>query len=336
MDELGAARASIAATGIVILIYSAVWITTGSVAALSELAHVLVDVVGVATSYLAVRASLKPPDLEHPYGHQKADALGGLLGSIVVLVAAGLVAYEAVERLLAWETYTPDLGATAAVAGAIVVDVSRVRVLRRFKHSRALSADALHFATDAVASSAVLALFVAGLALEQWSAGLFREIGPLIDVAVAAGITAVFVRLSLRSARGAALELLDYSPPQLRDEAARLAKGVEGVVGVGDVKLRKAGPVYHGEVVIKVKRDITIEEAHKIADRVERRLERKFGGRFTVHVEPAELPRVPDCCDVVLAGPSKIVVYLYDDTCRVSFPGFDVELRRRSKLYSSI
>ncbi|MEZ0248169.1 MAG: cation diffusion facilitator family transporter [Thermoproteus sp.] len=328
MDELGAAKTSIAATALVISLYLFAWLATGSVAALSELAHTLVDAVGVTTTYFAVRVSRKPPDVEHPYGHHKADTLGGLFGSIVVLIAAALVAYEGVEKLLGWEAYSPDFFAALAVAGAIAVDVNRVRVLRRFKASKALSADSLHFTTDIYASASVLALFVVGLALERIAPSLFSLIAPAIDVIAAAAITTVFTLLSLRLLRSAALELLDYSPPQLREEVKSLAESVEGVVSVRDVRLRKAGSIYHGEATIEVDRGLTVEEAHEIADEVERRLRERLGGHVVVHVEPAG---PPDCCDLVVVGPGRLRVYIYDENCRSCPSGPNVEKIYRPK-----
>jgi cation diffusion facilitator family transporter len=331
VDELRAAETSIAATAAVMALYLSIWLATASVAALSELAHTLVDAVGVTATYFAVKTSRKPPDLEHPYGHYKADTLGGLLGSLVVLMAAALVGYEGVEKLIRWEPYEPDLFALAAVAVAMAIDASRVRILRRFPHSKALSADSLHFSTDIFASAGVLALFAAGLALERATPGLFAELAPALDVAVAAAIAAVFTTLSLRLLRAAALELLDYSPPQLREEARALAAGVNGVVAVKDVRLRKAGSIYHGEATIEVRRGLSVEEAHKIADAVEERLKRRLGGYVVVHVEPTQLPRSSDCCDVVMVGPDEVIAYFYSLDCRPCFPGFRVERIYRPK-----
>lgn len=287
MDELRAASTSVGATGAVMALYVAVWLLTGSLAALAELAHTLVDAVAVATTFLAVRASLKPPDAEHPYGHQKADTLGGFIGSIVVLIAASLIAYEAVERVISWTAFNPDPFAAGAVAAAVLIDVNRVRMLRKFRRSRALSADALHFTTDIFASLGVLMNFVAGLYLIESSPALFKAAGPLMDVVAAAAITAVFTTLSFKLLRASAIELLDYAPPEVVEDVRRLAGEVPGVAAVKDVKVRKAGRVYHGELTIRVPGGISIEEAHEIADAVEERVKAELGGVVVVHVEPA-------------------------------------------------
>lgn len=288
MDELKAALTSAGSTAAIMAIYAFAWLTTGSLAALAELAHTLVDAIAVTVTVFAVRTSRKPPDLEHPYGHYKADTLGGLFGSIIVLIAAALIAYEAVERLLSWESFTPDLFATVAVVAAIAIDVNRVSILRRFKESKALSADALHFTTDIFASAAVLVDFMTAMALASISHLLFREVSPVMDVAMAAAITAIFASLSLRLLRSSVIELLDYSPPSVVREVENVARGINGVMGVKDVRVRKAGEIYHGELTIQVPRGLSVEEAHEIADEVEKKVKEKLGGVVTVHVEPTQ------------------------------------------------
>ena len=50
--------------------------------------------------YFAVRASIKPPDEEHTYGHEKFEDIGGLIGGIVLIAMAFLIFYEAAARLM--------------------------------------------------------------------------------------------------------------------------------------------------------------------------------------------------------------------------------------------
>ena len=51
--------------------------------------------------FFAVRASLKPADEEHTYGHEKFEAIGGLIGGIVLIAVACIIFYEAALRLIA-------------------------------------------------------------------------------------------------------------------------------------------------------------------------------------------------------------------------------------------
>ncbi|MFN7106495.1 MAG: cation transporter dimerization domain-containing protein [Pyrobaculum sp.] len=45
--------------------------------------------------------------------------------------------------------------------------------------------------------------------------------------------------------------------------------------------------MYHAEVVITIDENLTVRDAHEIADRVEKELKKELGGEVTVHVEPS-------------------------------------------------
>ncbi|MEM1598595.1 MAG: cation diffusion facilitator family transporter [Pyrobaculum sp.] len=292
MDKLRAALTSLLAGVLVTSLKLLAWLYSWSVAVLADALHSAVDLVAVAITYLAVRASLKPPDREHPYGHHKAETLGGIGGSLAVMASAALVAYEAVGKLLRSEAYEPNLVSILVVAVAIAVDFNRVLVLRRFKGvSRALEADALHFSTDLASSAAILLLLGAGAAVAAHDPSVFHQWGPYVDAAAAAAITAYFLKLSLALLKTSVVELLDYAPPEVVEKARNTARSITGVEAVRGVKVRKSGSIYHAEVTIAVDENLTVKEAHEIADKVETALRRELGGDVTVHVEPCKKDR---------------------------------------------
>ncbi|MEZ0320070.1 MAG: cation diffusion facilitator family transporter [Pyrobaculum sp.] len=296
MDKLRAASTSLLAGVLVTSLKLLAWLYSRSVAVLADALHSAVDLVAVTITYLAVKTSLKPPDREHPYGHHKAEALGGIGGSLAVMASAAVIAYEAVGKLVKSEAYEPTPLSIAIIAVAIAVDFNRVLVLRRFRGvSRALEADALHFSTDLASSAAILLLLGAGAAVAAYSPQAFRQWGPYVDVAAAAAITAYFIKLSFALLKTSVVELLDYAPPEVVEKARRVARSVTGVEDVRGVKVRKAGSIYHAEVTIAVDEDLTVREAHEIADEVESALRKELGGDVTVHVEPCKKERGSTC-----------------------------------------
>lgn len=294
MDKLKAAFTSLLAGVFVTLLKTAAWAESASVAVLADAIHSAVDLIAVFLTYTAVRISLKPPDLEHPYGHHKAETLGGVGGSLAVMASAAFIAYEAVMKLIKWEYYTPSLTGILFLSIAILVDLNRVIVLRKFKGvSRALEADALHFSTDLASSSAVLSLLALSLFVETHSPGALLKWGPALDVALAAAITIYFVKLSFTLLKTSVVELLDYAPPDVVANAMREAKSVAGVQSVKSIKMRKSGNIYHADVVITVDENLTVREAHEIADAVEKKLRKELGGEVIVHVEPHSITSPP-------------------------------------------
>lgn len=287
MDKLRVALVSLLAGVAVTTLKITAWAQSFSVAVLADAVHSAVDLLALTVTYLAIRASLKPPDLEHPYGHHKAETLGGIGGSLAVMASATFIAYEAVSKLLRWETYLPTLASILAIVAAVAIDFNRVRVLRRFRGvSRALEADALHFSTELASSAAILAVLAMGAWASAYYPELFAQWGPAVDVAIATVITIYFVKLSLALLKTSVVELLDYAPPDVVARAKAKAESVNGVKSVKSIKVRKSGSIYHAEVTITVDENLTVKEAHEIADGVEKTLKQELGGEVTVHVEP--------------------------------------------------
>src|SRR4030095_11535712 len=112
-------------------------------------------------------------------------------------------------------------------------------VARRHR-SQALEADALHFSTD-VWSSAVVILGLLGVWFSQRT-----------------GIAWL--------ARGHAVAaLLDAAPTGLLEAIARAAAGVDEVVGVSQVRVRRSGPKTFADVILQVARGLTLARQHAIA-----------------------------------------------------------------------
>src|SRR5580704_8923049 len=155
------ALGSIAASAGLTAAKAVVGFATGSLAILSEAGHSLIDLSATILTYLAVRISDKPADAEHQYGHGKMESVTALAETALLFVLTGIVVYEAVQRLLDSGSHAVDasIAAFLVIAGSIVVDFFRARVLRRVAvatSSEALEADALHFSSDMWSSIAVL------------------------------------------------------------------------------------------------------------------------------------------------------------------------------------
>src|SRR5262249_8695083 len=101
-----------------------------------------------------------PPDENHPYGHARAEQLGALAETVLLVVTAGLVLRESFIRIFV-RVEEPHLNSWAFVVMIIslVVDWRRSPDLKppaaEFK-SQALAADAAHFSNDMLGAAVVL------------------------------------------------------------------------------------------------------------------------------------------------------------------------------------
>src|SRR4030066_1883492 len=99
--KLRTLKLSALAIGLVVIVEVTIGSIVNSLAILSDGLHAMLDALTSIMLFAATRAALKPPDEEHTYGHEKFESIGGLIGGIVLIGVAILVAYEAALRLMA-------------------------------------------------------------------------------------------------------------------------------------------------------------------------------------------------------------------------------------------
>ncbi len=295
------AASSVVAAVFLTTIKVVVGVASGSLGILSEAAHSALDLVAAAVTLVAVRASAKPADREHTYGHGKVENLSALFETALLFATCTWIIVEAVERLFLKNVHVEaSAWAFAIMAISIAVDVSRSRALARVArkyHSQALEADALHFSTDVWSSSVVILGLVGVVAARrpglEWLAKA--------DAVAALGVAAIVVWITVQLGRKTVADLLDAIPPGLRDDLARAVR-VPGVVDGGRVRVRRSGPEAFADVTLTVERGTAIDRAHEIATAAEAGLRRLLpGADVVVHAEPAGAPRPADDADPAAA-----------------------------------
>ena len=265
-----------------------VGLATSSLGILAEAAHSGLDLVAAVITYFAVRISDKPADAEHHYGHGKVENLSALIETLLLLITCAWIIWEAVERLF-FKNVAVDASfwAFAVIVVSIVIDISRSRALRRvaLKHqSQALEADALHFSTDVWSSAVVLA----GLTLVRVGEGAAHAqwLGRADSVAALA-VAVIVIGVSWRLGRRTVDALLDRAPAGQVEAVERAVRQVEGVLEVRDVRLRQAGNQTFVDLVIGVRRDISLESSHNLGVAVEQQVQQLLpNADVVVHVDP--------------------------------------------------
>ena len=290
-EKRSAALSSVIAAVFLTALKLVVGLMTGSLGILAEAAHSGLDLVAALVTFFAVRISDRPADERYRYGYGKVENLSALIETLLLLITCVWIIYEAIQRLI----FKPveieaTLWAFAVMVVSIVTDVSRSRVLYRAarKHnSQALEADALHFSTDIWSS-----LVVIGGLLLVWLSG---RLGPgwewMVkgDAVAALAVAAIVIYVSLQLGKRAVAVLLDVAPPGLVDQISTQVAKVPGVQSVGPVRVRQAGASQFVDLVVNVGRSASLEEAHQIAESVDKRVGGLVGrGDVIVHVDPVQ------------------------------------------------
>jgi len=270
-----------------------VGVLSGSIGILAEAAHSGLDMLAAAVTYLAVRASSKPADREHAYGHGKVENLSALFETFLLFVTCIWIVYEAGKRLLGYEeVHVVASGWTfGVIILSIAVDVTRSRALMKVakKHnSQALEADALHFSTDIWSSCVVLI----GLGCVWLSGRLGLPWLQKADSIAALGVAVIVVGVCIRLGRKSVDDLIDTVPQDFQDKLRMIAKKSPGVVDVSRVRVRRSGPDLFADVTIVMICGTGLEAGHFAADELERGAKAAYPRiDVVVHVEPEPPPK---------------------------------------------
>ena len=262
------ALSSVAAAMLLTSLKIVVGITTGSLGILSEAAHSSLDLLAAIITFLVVRVAGRPADTVHPFGYGKAENLGALWETVLLLATCVWIVYEAIGRLTGAVTEVDaNLWAFGVMIVSIAVDFGRSRALMRAAKrydSQALEADALHFSTDILSSTVVLT----GLVLVRLAVILDVPMLERADAIAALGVAGIVIVISLRLGRAAISALLDVAPQGLADKINRTAEHVPGVREVRQTRVRRSGAASFIDLTIAVSRRAHFEEAHAIAEAV--------------------------------------------------------------------
>ena len=246
--------------------------------------HTLSDLVSSVGILIGLRIARRAPDKTHPYGHGKAETLAARFVAFMLVAVAGLIVYEATHRLIYHTIELPQQIALWAAGASILVKEGLFRFKRYYARktgSSALAADAWHHRSDALTSIAALA----GVAGAILSDGRLRWLDP----AAALIVGAVIIWVTLRILRETAGELMDGTVrDEITDGIRALAAQVPGVLGVEQIRCRKAGLSYLCDIHVEVDPKMPVDEAHKIAASVRDKLITEGDNilQALVHIEP--------------------------------------------------
>jgi cobalt-zinc-cadmium efflux system protein len=160
----------------------------GSLALLSDAAHMLTDSSALGLAATAAWLARRPPSLLHSYGLVRAEVLAALFNSLMMLVLIGFIVHEAVERFSTPRVIAGSTVVLVAVVG-LIVNLTVAWILHRGEQTLNSRAALLHVLGDALGSVAAI---VSGIVI---LASGWTRIDPLLSLFVAALIGVSALRL---------------------------------------------------------------------------------------------------------------------------------------------
>ncbi len=256
-------------------------ILTGTVSLISEAIHSGVDLLAAAIACLAVRKSCLPPDQDHDYGHGKVENVSAAFESLLIIVAALSILYEAVSKF--FHPQVPEslnLAIVIMLASSLINAIvsARLYYVGEKTGSEALKADGMHLRADVWTSAAVMA----GIFLMKVTGWAILD--PLIACLVALGILRVGYKMCRRSYD----DLTDASLSD--DEESKIGHIImetPGVKGYHHLRTRISGSETIMDFHLELDRTLPLSQAHAISDKVESALQKKYGPCDPmIHLDP--------------------------------------------------
>ncbi len=259
-----------------------------SAAMVADAIHSLSDFLTDIVVIVFVGISARPQDEGHDYGHGKFETVATLFIGLALAAAAIGIVVSGATKLAAWlqgeALPSPGrLALWAALASIVAKEILyRYTIFKGRKlNSKALEANAWHHRSDALSSiGAAIGIGGAIFLGDRWTV-----LDPLASIVVGAMLVKVAWDLLGPCFR----ELTDSSlPAETEQKMLSVIASVPGVSNPHDLRTRQIGSHVAAEVHILLPPDITLKEAHEVADEVERQFHANFGeeSHLIVHMEP--------------------------------------------------
>jgi len=289
------ARLSVLSNTALVLMKFVIGFATGSVSIISEAIHSSMDLIAAVIAFFSVRKSAEPPDTEHSFGHGKFEDISGLVEALLIFVAALLIMYEAVTKLLGHETQ--EMRPELLITGIAVMGISalanwyvsrRLFAIAKESESIALESDAWHLRTDVYTSLGVFA----GLILIQLTGN------PLFDPLVALCIAVVIMKAAYDLTKRSVADLIDHSIPAADEKRIKeiIHQHEDIYAGFHDLKTRRSGPEIFIEFHLVVPGALSVNESHDLTDHLESDLTTEYPrATITIHVEPCSEGKCTRC-----------------------------------------
>ena len=254
-------------------------IASGSIALLAGTIDSFSDVFSSLAVWAGLNIAKRKPTERFPYGYFKAETFALFAVSLIIVASSVLIMFESFQKF--FEVYVisfSDLALAVSALSAVTyyfLAKYKTRVGRQIG-SQALISEGLHSKVDVYTSVLVfVGVFLGVLGF------------PVGEALIGFLIGAYVLARGLWFGKDALLVLMDVSPsPQRVKEMKEIAESVPGVKGTHEIRLRKSGPVFFGEMHVELQEGLSLERAHVISEDVETRIKERFKDLelITVHV----------------------------------------------------
>jgi len=259
------------------------WKLTDSVAILTDALESIVNVVAGLMGVYSLYVSAKPRDKEHPYGHGKVEFISSAIEGTLILVAGGLIIYEAVQNLLNPHSVQKlDYGIILVAITATINYIAGAVAIKRGKKtsSLALIASGKHLKTDTWSTIGI----IVGLILLYFNHLIW------LDSAVAILFSLIIIYTGYKIIRPSVAGIMDEADQELLDRMVKVLNKNrrENWIDLHNLRIIKYGGTLHMDCHLTVPWYLNVREAHAEIDALAALVRNEFGEAMElfVHSDP--------------------------------------------------
>ena len=253
-------------------------------AMVSDSVHSLSDVFATLVAYFGVLLAKRPEDDGHPYGHERMECVASLILGLI-LAGTGLgIGYTGIQKLMVPEeleipTRLPLIAALVSIAIKEAMFWYTMHYAKKMD-SPAFKADAWHHRSDSLSS---IGSFI-GICLARMGFPIMDPIASLV-------ICLFILKVAYDISKDALDRMLDTSCDEELEQSIRShIEEQPGVEHIDMLHTRQFGNKIYVDLEIAAKRDISLVEAHEIAENVHDSVEQDYPNvkHVMIHVNPED------------------------------------------------
>ncbi len=265
-----------------VLLLAVKFIAYYSTSSVSILTDALESIVNVSAGFIGLYSlyvAAMPSDMNHPYGHGKAEFISASIEGTMIVIAGVVILYKAIQNLIhPGEIHKLDYGIILVAISALINFIVGYYCLRVGKknNSEALIASGKHLQSDTWSTVGI----IIGLLLLYFTGYKW------IDSVVAIGFGLIIMYTGYKILRRSIAGIMDEADVQLLTRMVQLlnANRKENWVDLHNLRVIKYGTVLHVDCHLTVPWYINVNEAHKEIDALGELIEKEFGESFEMFV----------------------------------------------------
>ena len=253
-------------------------------AMISDAIHSASDVFSTFIVIVGVNLSNKKSDKEHQYGHERLECVASIILAVILFIIGAGIGIDGIEKVILDNPDSFEVPSALALIAAIVSIVVKewmywyTRAAAKKINSGALMADAWHNRSDSLSSIGAL-IGIAGAILGH----------PILDTVASIVISIFIIKAAYEVFKDSIDKLVDKScDEETINKMRKIIENQDGVIDIDELKTRLFGNKIYVDIEISANANLSLNEAHSIAQKVHDSIERQIPlvKHCMVHVNP--------------------------------------------------